>query len=569
MSDLPSTRIVRASARSGPLWLIVLGDEHLATHALPLSGEVTLGRSPKCDVPIDERSISRRHAVIRIDDAITIEDLDSANGTRVGGTLIAANTPTEVKQGELVELGDTSILIQRRPRTATPRRLWSHGYFEGRLEDECRRANERGEFAVVFLHCDPRPPLDAIQATLAEELRPIDVAGESGEYEVLLVETAPGVAAERAAALIERLESVGIVARAGVASFPRDGRTPDELLAHASTRARPGAVVTANGFVVEDRAMVQLRKVIERVAGGMLSVLLLGETGVGKEILAEEVHRRSPRRRKPFLRLNCAAVTETLLESELFGHEKGSFTGATSAKPGLLETATGGTVFLDEIGEIAPAIQAKLLRVLEERVVMRVGALKGVPIDVRFVAATNCDLEHDVARGRFRRDLYYRLAGITLVIPPLRERVSEIAPLAQSFVSAVATGDGPRPRLERDTLDVLESYSWPGNIRELRNVIERAVLLCTNGVIRPEHLPIDKMRATYAAGPPPVRPDGDALEPEALDALYPGDAERDRIISTLELCRGNQTKAARILGMSRRTLIYRLERYGLPRPRKR
>jgi transcriptional regulator with GAF, ATPase, and Fis domain len=315
----------------------------------------------------------------------------------------------------------------------------------------------------------------------------------------------------------------------------------------------------------------------------MLSVLLLGETGVGKEVLAEEVHRRSPRRKKPFLRLNCAAVTETLLESELFGHEKGAFTGAVTTKPGLLETANGGTVFLDEIGEIAPSIQVKLLRVLEERMVMRVGALKAAPIDVRFVAATNRDLEAEIARGRFREDLYYRLAGITLAIPPLRERTGEIAPLAQAFMAAASAQSERKPQLGREALEVLESYSWPGNIRELRNVIERAVLLSAHGTIRPEHLPMDKMRATYAAylrpapaaidAPPPASSPALSLPAEAssthaLDALYPGEAERERIIATLELCRGNQTKAAKVLGMSRRTLIYRLERYGLPRPRK-
>jgi transcriptional regulator with GAF, ATPase, and Fis domain len=567
---------------------MVLGDHDLATHALPPHGEVTLGRSARCEIPIDDKSISRRHAILRLGETITIEDLESANGTRVGGQAIEPHDPVVVRQGEIIELGDATILLQRRPVAVSARRLWPHGYFEGRLEDECARAGagagagEGAAFSVLFLHCDARPPLEAIQRALADVLRQIDVAGEygAGEYEVLLVDTAAAAAEERAAALVARLGQQGVIARAGVACFPRDGRAPDELLACAQGKARPAAVATPTGFIVEDRAMIQLRRVIERVAGGTLSVLLLGETGVGKEVLAEEVHRRSPRRKRPFLRLNCAAMTETLLESELFGHERGSFTGAVAAKLGLLETADGGTVFLDEIGEIAPSIQVKLLRVLEERKVMRVGGLKAIPIDVRFVAATNRDLEAEIARGSFRQDLYYRLAGITLAIPPLRERTGEIAPLAQSFIAAASAQSERKPQLDREALEVLESYSWPGNIRELRNVIERAVLLSGQGTIRQEHLPIDKMRATYAAyrspavaddaaTPPSGPPAAAGLDPaHALDALYPGDAERDRIIATLELCRGNQTKAAKVLGMSRRTLIYRLERYGLPRPRK-
>jgi len=600
MIDSSATRIVLPPSRGtdqerAGQSLVVLGEGQLATHPLPQTGSVTIGRSASCDIAIFDKSISRQHARLQLGDPLAIEDLDSVNGTRVAGELIAPHVSTRVRQGEVIELGSVSILIQRRTVAMTPRRLWSHGYFEGRLADECARASDGTAFSVVFLHCDARPPIEAIQATLAEQVRQIDVAGEygAGEYEVLLVDTGAAAAELRAAAIVDQLHRHGVPARSGVACFPRDGRSPDQLLAHASAHARPGAAITASGFIVEDRAMIQLRRVIDRVAAGTLSVLLLGETGVGKEVLADLVHRRSPRTAMPFLRLNCAAVTESLLESELFGHEKGAFTGAVATKPGLLETANGGTVFLDEIGEISPALQVKLLRVLEERVALRVGGLKGTPIDVRFVAATNRDLEQDIARGRFRQDLYYRLAGITLVIPPLRDRVTEIVPLAQSFLANASTQSGARPQISRDALALLEAYSWPGNIRELRNVIERAVLLCSDGVIRPEHLPVEKMQATYpafrasatgAAAAEPTTLGGDdderadltaqvdlddpALAGRGLDALYPGDAERDRIIGALELCRGNQTKAAAMLGMSRRTLIYRLERYRLPRPRK-
>ena len=247
--------------------------------------------------------------------------------------------------------------------------------------------------------------------------------------------------------------------------------------------------------------MQDLYSMVERIAWSDISVLIFGETGVGKERLADAVHRHSRRASMPFIRLNCAALTETLLESELFGHEKGSFTGAQSAKAGLLESANGGTVFLDEVGDMPMTTQVKLLRVIEERKVRRVGALKPLPIDVRFVAATNRDLELEVQRGSFRKDLFFRLNGISFVIPPLRERVGEIAGLARNLVSEACQrlGRSTEPELSREVLALLDQYLWPGNIRELRNVIERAVLLCTGDRLDLSHLPAEKMSSHFAA----------------------------------------------------------------------
>jgi transcriptional regulator with PAS, ATPase and Fis domain len=274
---------------------------------------------------------------------------------------------------------------------------------------------------------------------------------------------------------------------------------------------------------------------------------------------------------------HCAALAETLLESELFGHERGAFTGAIREKPGLLETADGGTVFLDEIGELPLATQVKLLRVIEERVVLRVGGLEPRPIDVRFVAATNRDLEAEIARGNFRQDLFYRLNGALLVIPPLRERPGEIVALAEGFThnAAKQAAMARTPTLTREALDALQRYAWPGNIRELRNVMERAVLLCGGGAITPAHLPIEKMRVTFAGLPPPEAIDVEPpppLEKEITmaDLRGPGErAEKQRIVTALQQSMGNQKKAAEILGIARRTLINKLERYGIARPRKR
>jgi transcriptional regulator with PAS, ATPase and Fis domain len=308
--------------------------------------------------------------------------------------------------------------------------------------------------------------------------------------------------------------------------------------------------------------MQRLHRLVELVAKSTISVILLGETGVGKEVIAETIHRKSARTRGPFVRLNCAALPDNLLESELFGYERGAFTGAVTPKPGLLEAAHGGTVFLDEVGELPLATQAKLLRVLESGEVTRVGSLKPRPIDVRFLSATNRDLDAIVESGAFRRDLYYRLNGISIQIPPLRERRSEIRAFTRAFLREATKKAGRMDiTLSPGALAKLEEHSWPGNVRELRNVVERAALLCAGDVIEPEHVLLGTTAGRDGGpAPAPSRPQ------VAADA---GAAERQRIIEALEKCGGNQKEAAKVLGISRRTLVYRLDAYGLPRPRKR
>jgi transcriptional regulator with PAS, ATPase and Fis domain len=281
-------------------------------------------------------------------------------------------------------------------------------------------------------------------------------------------------------------------------------------------------------------------------------VLILGETGVGKEVFAERLHAKSRRAPHPLLKLNCGGFTENLLDSELFGHEKGSFTGADKAKPGLLEMANGGSVFLDEIGELPLGLQARLLRVLQDRKVQRIGALEPRAIDVRFIAATNRDLAAEVTAGRFRQDLYYRLNGITLSIPPLRARNDEIAGFARRFLAEATAQTGRTLRLARTALARLEQHAWPGNIRELRNVIERAALICPDDEIAEEHLQL---------GAEPVEPASGSLHAD-VESL-----ERRRIVEALEACGGNQTRAAQKLGISRGTLLARLKQFGITRPR--
>jgi two-component system response regulator AtoC len=314
----------------------------------------------------------------------------------------------------------------------------------------------------------------------------------------------------------------------------------------------------------------------DRAAASMISVLLLGETGVGKDVLAERIHCASPRASGLLLRLNCAAFSPTLLASELFGHEKGAFTGAISPQPGLLQSASGGTVFLDEVGDLPLELQAKLLLVLERREVLPVGAVRPRPLDVRFLSATNRDLPRDIAAGRFRRDLYFRLNGITIEVPPLRARVAEIAELARCFARSAARSLGTAaPELSSEALARLRDHSWPGNVRELRTVIERAVLLGCGEVIGANdivfagggHRPVPAAGATAESAGEDERGDERGDEPAnepANEADRP--PERQRITETLARCGGNQTRAAKLLGMSRNTLIARIEKYGLVRP---
>ena len=305
-------------------------------------------------------------------------------------------------------------------------------------------------------------------------------------------------------------------------------------------RQRP-AREAADDVVMVDAVTRALYQQADLAAQGTISVLIVGETGAGKEIVAARVHARSPRASKPFLAINCAALSESLLESELFGHEKGAFTDAVSARAGLFESAEGGTMFLDEIGEMPMTTQVKLLRVLEERKVMRVGGRTPRSIDVRFVAATNRDLEGDAERGAFRQDLYFRLAGITLALPPLRERTAEIPPLARLFVERARTQLARRApiALSDAALAAMVRYRWPGNIRELRNVVDRAVVLCSGATLLPEHLPPKLLFPPTSTPPTTGGKDGRVRLRDEIDSI-----ERVSIEAALKETGGNQTLAA-------------------------
>jgi two-component system NtrC family response regulator/two-component system response regulator HydG len=310
------------------------------------------------------------------------------------------------------------------------------------------------------------------------------------------------------------------------------------------------------GRLVGDAPELQaVGDIVRRAAPTRATVLVLGESGTGKELIAQAIHEESPRRANRFVKVNCAALSETLLESELFGHERGSFTGAAARREGRFELADGGTLFLDEIGELSLGVQVKLLRALQEREFERVGGTQTLKVDVRLVAATNRDLAAEVKAGRFREDLYYRLNVVSVTLPPLRARKGDIPALVSHFLTRACEAHGKKVRgLAPGTMNVLLAHDWPGNVRELENAIERAVVLCST-----EELSSDDLPPALRGVRPEVRPaDAPGLVPGA--SMY--EIEKDAIVRTLEMVGGSTSRAAEVLGISVRKIQYRLKEYA-------
>ncbi|HEX7580772.1 MAG TPA: sigma-54 dependent transcriptional regulator [Thermoanaerobaculia bacterium] len=313
-------------------------------------------------------------------------------------------------------------------------------------------------------------------------------------------------------------------------------------------------------IVGESPSMREVFRLVEKIAPTTSTVLIRGDSGTGKELVARAIHARSQRAGKPFHAINCAAIPENLLESELFGHERGSFTGADSRKIGLFEVASGSTLFLDEIGDLSLPLQGKILRTLQEKEVKRVGGNETIPVDVRVVAATNRDLEAMMKAGLFREDLFYRLNVIPMVLPPLRERTSDVPALVTRFLEKVNAAHGTTvTRFDPAALDLLCAHSWPGNIRQLESVVERSVLLSEGETIHVEDLPLEIRHQTA----PAARPYGFEIPPDGIDIE---EFERQLIVQAMERSTWVIAKAARLLGLTYRTLQYRLEKFGLRRP---
>jgi two-component system response regulator HydG len=337
----------------------------------------------------------------------------------------------------------------------------------------------------------------------------------------------------------------------------RRARARVERLARENEILR-GEVEAGLGEIIgASPAVRKVFEILDKVAPSDSSVLVTGESGTGKELVARALHRRSRRASGPFVKVNCGALTETLLESELFGHEKGAFTGAIRRKLGRFELADGGTLFLDEVGDVSPGLQTKLLRVLQEREFERVGGEETLRVDVRVIAATNKDLREEVAAGRFRQDLYWRLHVIPIHLPPLRERLEDIPLLAAHFLEKLRPRTRHRVReIEPDAMARLRSYRWPGNIRELENVLEQALVFASGEVLRAEDLP-ERLGASEPRGQIPV-PDPSRPLPEILDEL-----ERALVLRAYEKAGGVKTETARLLGIKPSALYYKLEKYGI------
>ncbi len=562
--------------------LVVLRHGAIEEHTLPPHGELRIGRDDDLEISIGHRSVSRHHATIRIAaGVITLVDAGSRNGTTVAGRRLIGAAPCPIGARETIVFGEVAchLMTARRSEYRSDLRLEADE-FDRRLLHEGERALRHDHsvsiVAVRFAPGDPDTLSRALRA-VSSSLSDLDVyaSRQADQLDVMLVETDRASARGEAEHLLAAIAAAGHRAQLGVATFPGDSPSPGLLVAAADLAARgataPGVYPAQDAIrvlrfgdqevIVADRAMHRVFGLIERVAPSDLSVLFCGETGAGKEIAASALHAFGPRKRHAMVTINCAALPEHLLESELFGHERGAFSGAVTTKQGLFEQASGGTLFLDEIGEMSPGLQAKLLRVLETKRLRRVGGLDERAVDVRVVSATHRDLDRQVALGEFRQDLLYRLRGMRIDLPPLRQRPHEIAILAARFLAEACRSAGREPlALGAAATQALQRHAWPGNIRELRHAIASAAVLAEGREVTVADLP-ETVRGAAATPAPAVAVDDASLPLDEAVRAY----ERERVERALAASAGNQTQAARLLGIPRKTLVSKLKALGIKR----
>ncbi len=606
----------------GRYYLLVFQDDRSWMVQLPEEGSVVIGRADDVDLQLPGKAVSRRHARLTLKDGVAqVVDLDSQNGVWVNGERI--NAARTLSSGDSVSISETSLIYHANspPRPVMRRRALDSEHFRERVLEELERAHRfaRELVLVILLPSEGVDP-QRFEELLTSVVRLIDVASvdhhpvdHTAQFYVLMPETGAADAAAAVARISRELAAVDPRMRVGYACSPADGSDLDSLFTSARDAARVAvrgearaATATSRAFelgdvevVVAEPSMIRLYALIERLAASSLPVLITGETGTGKEVAASAIHYWSARKDGPFVTLNCAALQEGLVESELFGHERGAFTGAVSSKPGLLEAGSGGTVFLDEIGELTASAQAKLLRVLETKRVMRVGDVREREIDIRIVAATHHDIEQEARVGRFRQDLFFRLSGATVWLPPLRDRPRELPQLARSLLRNACAKVG-RPTLEISVgaMRYLARHRWPGNIRELRNVMEYMAATVPGDVLEADHLderigrkitgrPVSSRtsRADQATArvnvtptsspastqaPPPAPEPKPEPEPEPRKTFRPiaeevRELEIRRMSEALAATGGVQTQAANLIDMPLRTFVNKLKRYGLKR----
>jgi len=563
---------------SGRAYMLVFERGSSWVFELPTTGEFVIGRGDTAELKLRDQAVSRRHATIKVvAQTLLITDLGSHNGTFVNGQKLAG--ARKLDQGDSIAIcSATLVLYTSAPSTAHSRWL-EYGALRERFDEELERSlryqRPVGVMCGLLANASDH---DAANQALST-LRGIDLGAWIDPQQLVIVAPETGrdeidVMGKRIRELLNHIEL-----RIGYAVCPMDGTDSDSLIISARAAAAGTTTGTVAGaatslrtyrigqrnVVVADPAMARLYALVERLARVDLPVLITGETGSGKELAATMVHERSPRCERPLVALNCAAIQENLVESELFGYERGAFSGAHAAKQGLLEVANGGTVFLDEIGELPLAIQAKLLRVLETKRLTRVGDVKEREINVRLVAATNRNLQDEVDAGRFRQDLLFRLNAATLQVPPLRERERELVLLAELFLSeACRSANRVIITIETDALAALHAYRWPGNVRELKNVMEyfAATLAGTKLDARTvaERLGSGTTPTAPAIGSEPATgaPRDFAPIADEIRAL-----EIQRMTQALDAASGNQTRAAELIGMPLRTFFTKMRQYNL------
>ena len=581
-------RIVPARTPRRRVVLLVHHRDGVEVVSLAPGDAVVVGREAPADVVVADRCLSRNHARFTLiaAETVAVEDLGSTNGTRIGGEHVER---ASIKPGDQVMLGAIAVAVHVfTGDEAPPRGLEGHDAFLAGVDAEIARARFFHKPLTVLV-------IRALEGDLAsfprwcmrvrQLLRPVDRIGLYGAAmaEVLLPEATPHEALALGQAIVAPRDDEPRLACA-MASFPEAGASAEALLAAAleafgSARAadplraasssalwtvEPGTRPAARDddeMLVASPAMRALAETAARVARSSIPVLLHGETGSGKELVARRIHGAGPRRAKPLVCVNCGAIPAQLVESTLFGHEKGAFTGALQQQKGVFEAADGGTVLLDEVGELPAPAQAALLRVLETKRITRVGSTREIEVDVRVIAATHRDLEAMSDAGAFRLDLYYRLGAIILAIPPLRERREEVARLAARFLARAEEAAGRAPMtIHPDALALLERYPWPGNVRELRNAIERAVVIADGDTLTPRDLParIGGRSDRPAAASIPLDPAHTGSLKERLERF-----ERDTLVAALRETAGNQTEAAVLLSLPLRTLQHKLKGYGI------
>ncbi len=442
-------------------------------------------------------------------------------------------------------------------------RLMIIGPMEGHISEAGKIALRRG---VKVTHAENiTQAMSALRSGRGSDLIMIDV-------KLNIAELIENLNAERIAVPVVAC-GIGTDAATAVAAIKAGAKEYVPLPPNAELIAAVLEAVTEENrsMIADDQSIKAVLEMADQIAASSASVLISGESGTGKELMARYIHQKSLRKSGPYISLNCAAIPENLLESELFGHEKGAFTGAVARRIGKFEEANGGTLFLDEISEMDINLQAKLLRAIQEKEIDRIGSNKPVKIDIRLIATTNRELEHEVKAGTFRQDLYFRLNVINLVLPCLRERKNDIPKLTRFFIEKYAKQNGvPIKPLSEAALDKLLNHTWPGNIRELENIIHRAVLIARGDQIGPEAIGVGSessvaMRATQVA----QNTSGPITPADQLVGKTIAEVEREMIVKTLDKCLGNRTHAANILGISIRTLRNKLKQYtdeGIPVP---